>query len=178
MDDILILVDPSDTPVGTCGKMQAHQKGLLHRAFSSFIFDTRGRLLLQRRAVSKYHSAGLWSNTCCGHPRPGEATTNAARRRLDEEMGFDCELRRVGTFFYREPFSNGLIEHEFVHLHVGRFNGSIFPDPAEVGAWKWIEISELLAWIGSDPEAFTVWFRKMILDVGEAGLMTWVRGDL
>lgn len=116
----LVLVDEYDRATGTAEKMQVHRDGLLHRAFSIFIFDLKGRLLLQKRALGKYHSQGLWTNTCCGHPRPGEPTLAAARRRLLEEMGIDCPvLMEVEAFVYRTQVSNGLIENEYDHIYVG-----------------------------------------------------------
>src|SRR5918997_6672888 len=128
MSEQVILVDEADREVGTGSKLEAHREGALHRAFSVFVFDRRGRLLLQKRAAGKYHSGGLWSNTCCGHPRPGEATAEAARRRLREEMNFDCELRAAFEFLYRAQFTNKLIEHEYDHVFVGEFGGVFVPD--------------------------------------------------
>lgn len=173
MDDRLILVDAEDTPIGECGKMQAHREGLLHRAFSIFVFDGAGRLLLQRRAASKYHSGALWSNTCCGHPRPGEALPDSARRRLREEMGFACVLQKVDTLLYRASFGNGLIEHEFVHIHAGRFDGPITSDPAEAAEWCWTDMPTLFEWIAREPDAFTVWFRLMVERASTHGLQEW-----
>ncbi|KVQ50005.1 isopentenyl-diphosphate delta-isomerase [Burkholderia cepacia] len=173
MDDQLILVDPEDTPIGECGKLQAHREGLLHRAFSIFVFDAAGRLLLQRRAVGKYHSGGLWTNTCCGHPRPGEALPDATRRRLREEMGFVCVLQKVDTLRYRASVENGLIEHEFVHIHAGRFNGPVLPDPAEAADWRWTDMPTLFEWVAREPSAFTAWFRLMVERAGTHGLREW-----
>src|SRR2546423_9920022 len=127
----LILVDSSDREIGVGEKLETHREGRLHRAFSIFIFDGAGRLLLQKRAPTKYHSGGLWSNTACGHPRPGEETVAAAHRRLREEMGFDCELRAAFGFLYRAELRERLIEHEYDHVFVGEFRGAPAPDVAE-----------------------------------------------
>ncbi|WP_230943568.1 isopentenyl-diphosphate Delta-isomerase [Burkholderia territorii] len=173
IDDQLILVDVDDNPVGVCGKMRAHRDGLLHRAFSIFVFNAAGSLLLQRRAHGKYHSGGLWSNTCCGHPRPGETLADATRRRLDEEMRFVCELRKVDTLRYRASLTNGLVEHEWVHIHAGRYDGLVMPDPEEAEDWRWVEVSVLFRWIDREPHAFTVWFRHMVQRAGTDGLDAW-----
>ena len=130
--DQLILVDEQDNPIGTCEKMEAHRKGLLHRAFSVFIFDAQGRMLLQQRALSKYHSGGLWTNACCSHPFPGEDNLTAATRRLQEELGFTTSLRKAFDFYYRAAFDNGLTEHEFDHVFVGQYEGTLEVNPQEV----------------------------------------------
>lgn len=153
----VVLVDARDVPVGTAGKLRAHEEGLLHRAFSVFVFDREGSLLLQRRADGKYHSGGLWSNTCCSHPRPGEPVEEAAHRRLREEMGFDCALAGAGHFTYRAGLGNGLIEHELDHVFSGVWSGVPHPDPAEVGAWKWCPVGVLEAALRDHPETFTAW---------------------
>jgi len=132
----VVLVDERDREVGTAPKLAAHEDGALHRAFSVFVLNGHGELLLQRRADTKYHSAGLWTNTCCGHPRPGEPVAAAARRRLREEMGFDCEPAPAGTFVYRAEVG-GLVEHEYDHVFVGRHETDPLPDPAEVSEWRW-----------------------------------------
>ena len=156
MDELLILVDANDQQTGVANKLKAHQEGLLHRAFSLFVFDSRGWLLLQRRAPEKYHSGGLWTNTCCGHPRDGEPTEDAAHRRLGEEMGFDCALQEVTAFIYEAQVPGGLIEHEFDHVYIGRHDGEPVPNPAEASDWRWIEPHRLLSWMGAEPELFTV----------------------
>jgi len=155
----VILVDEADRELGAEEKLAAHRNGgRLHRAFSVFVFDDDGQLLLQRRADGKYHSAGLWSNTCCGHPRPGEEVTDAARRRLFEEMGFDCPLERRFSFEYKAELENGLTEHELDHVLVGRFAGNPNPDPSEVGAWRAVPPSEIESELAEDPEAYSAWF--------------------
>lgn len=158
--DRVILVDESDAATGVATKVAAHRgKGLLHRAFSIFVFDRRGRLLIQKRSASKYHFAGVWANTCCSHPRPGEEVADAARRRLAEEMGFSCPLRPRFAFIYKAVSPNGLVEHEYDHVLTGVFNGRPDPDPAEVGEWKWVSPSRLLAGMRRKPSDFAPWFR-------------------
>jgi len=154
----VVLVDEHDAEVGTAEKLSVHRSGALHRAFSVFVFDESGRLLLQRRATTKYHSAGLWSNTCCGHPRPGEGTSDAAHRRLREEFGFTCPLRRIGSFTYQAALTNGLVEHELDHVFTGQFDGAPTPHPDEVAEWRWIDVKDLEQEFASFPHTFTVWF--------------------
>lgn len=158
----LILVDAEDRELGTRDKLRVHVEGSLHRAFSVFVFDSRNRLLLQQRAAAKYHSAGLWSNTACGHPRPGESTTIAARRRLREEMGFDCELSRAFCFLYHTVFDNRLVEHEYDHVFIGRFNGEPLPDSGEVQSWRWMELSELRSKIVAYPNDYSYWLHAAL----------------
>ena len=153
----VVLVDESDRPVGVAPKLQAHVDGVLHRAFSVFLLDGRGKVLLQRRAAGKYHSAGLWSNTACGHPRPEEDTREAAARRLYEEMGVRCELVPAGAVVYRAEVGGGLVEHEYDHVFVGRFDGEPDPDPAEVSAWRWMPLDELRADRAANPGAYSAW---------------------
>jgi isopentenyl-diphosphate delta-isomerase len=156
--DQLVLVDESDVATGSIEKMKAHETGLLHRAFSIFLYDDDGRMLLQRRALSKYHSAGLWSNACCGHPRPGETTSAGARRRLREELGVECSLDHLGSFCYRAELTNGLIEHELDHVFVGRFNGPVFPNPVEVADWRWTKVEAIAVELAVNSSRFTPWF--------------------
>ena len=158
-DTFLIAVDTDDRETGVVGKMTAHRKGILHRAFSIFVFDEDDRLLLQKRADGKYHSGGLWSNTCCSHPGAGESLLDAAHRRLREEMGFDCPLRAVFGFVYRAALDGGLVEHEFDHVVMGRFRGAPAPDAREVGAWKWERVPVIQELLAEDHKAFTAWFR-------------------
>lgn len=161
MKEYVTLVDQNDRTIGSAEKLEAHQRGLLHRAFSVFIFDQYGRLLLQKRASEKYHSACLWTNTCCGHPRPGEALRGAAARRLFEEMGFGCELRSLFSFQYRTEFDDGLIEHELDHVLVGRHDGNPQPDPTEVEDYQWLSTTELAERICLEPERYSYWFREV-----------------
>jgi isopentenyl-diphosphate delta-isomerase type 1 len=162
MEETLILVDGNDRQIGTGLKLQVHREGLLHRAFSIFIFDHKGRLLLQRRAAGKYHSANLWTNTCCGHPRPGEETEHAAHRRLGEEMGLACPLREVMTLTYQARVPGNLIEHEFDHIYIGTFDGEPQANPTEASEWRWIEIPALQQWVDTAPEALTAWFNVIL----------------
>lgn len=159
MDERVILVDEDDAEVGAEEKMRAHRAGLLHRAFSVFVFNARGEMLLQRRASGKYHSGGLWTNTCCSHPRPGEPTAGAARRRLREEMGLDCALEEAFAFVYRAELGPDLWEHEYDHVFVGRCEAEPRPDPEEVEGWRWATVEEVRREMAEEPEAFTVWFR-------------------
>jgi isopentenyl-diphosphate delta-isomerase len=162
----VILVDENDTPIGTEEKLAAHQKGLLHRAFSVFVFNSKGELLIQKRTKTKYHSGGLWTNTCCSHPAPGEETEAGAHRRLKEEMGFDCAMHEVGYLLYKTHFMNGLTEHEFDHILIGHYDGPVDQvNPDEAEDWKWVTSDELLTDMGENPEAYTYWFKLSIKDV-------------
>jgi isopentenyl-diphosphate delta-isomerase len=162
--DEVILVDADDNAVGTMPKLEAHRRGLRHRAISIILRDQDGRLLLQRRAAGKYHSAGLWTNTCCSHPRPGERTADAAARRLTEEMGIACPLGFLFSMHYRADFANGLTEDEIVHVFGGRFDGTPDPDPSEVADWRWQSPAEVARAIDAQPQSYTVWFRKFRRD--------------
>lgn len=162
----VILVDEKDNPVGVEEKMSAHQKGLLHRAFSIFVFNSNGELLIQKRAQAKYHSGGLWSNTCCGHPTPGEETNVAAHRRLQEEMGFDCDLQESGALLYDTRFDNGLTENEYDHVFVGTYDGAVtLVDSSEIEDWKWMSPRRLLLDMGANPPEYTHWFKLSLTGV-------------
>lgn len=158
-EDLVILVDENDTQIGTMGKQEAHVKGVLHRAISVFIFDQEGRLLLQQRALSKYHTPGLWANTCCSHPAPGEETHHAAHRRLAEEMGMEADLQFAFSFKYRAPFENGLTEHEWDHVFIGWSEDKPRPVETEVHDFKWSTRQEIEQGIEETPEMFTAWFK-------------------
>lgn len=158
----VILVDAWDRQIGVAPKLAVHRSGLLHRAFSVFVTDNDGRLLLQRRASSKYHSAGLWSNSCCGHPRPGERTIDAAKRRLNEEMGIQCELALVSSFSYRARLDRDLIEHELDHVFVGSTRLDPQCDPDEVSEFRWANIETVRAMLRDEPASFTAWFAKAL----------------
>ncbi len=155
--ELVELVDEQGHVLGHMEKLAAHREGLLHRAFSVFVFDGRGELLLQQRAAGKYHSPGLWSNSCCGHPRPGEAVGVAARRRLSEELGFSCELTEVFRFIYRVELADGLIEHELDHVFVGVSDVAPRPDPTEVSAVRSISRSALTTELERAPTSFSSW---------------------
>lgn len=155
----VVLVDAHDRPFGDGDKLDVHRTGQLHRGFSIFIFNANEDLLLQRRADEKYHFAGRWSNSCCGHPRPGEATARAALRRLGEELGFQAPLSEQMQLVYRaqDPLS-GLIEHEYLHVFRGHYVADPRPDPAEVGAWRWISVAAVRRGLRVSPGLFTPWF--------------------
>jgi|ERR1041384_1817785 isopentenyl-diphosphate Delta-isomerase len=155
----VVLVNEQDDVIGTEDKTKAHIRGVLHRAFSVFVLNTTGQLLLQQRAITKYHSRGLWSNTCCGHPRPGETIEGASRRRLREEMGFDSDLNELFHFVYRTELEDGLIEHEYDHVLLGSFEGTPKPNPNEVAEWKWADLTTLRTDLKAHPEEYTYWFR-------------------
>lgn len=163
MDEHVILVDEEDNPIGTMEKIEAHEKGALHRAFSVFIFNKQGELLLQQRALDKYHSAGKWSNTCCSHPRSNEKTKDAANRRLMEEMGLSCDLTHRFRFQYKASFENGLIEHEIDHVFFGVSDSIPTINHQEVADFKYINLVDLELAIQEKPEDFTPWF-KICLD--------------
>lgn len=155
----VILVNENDQELGSMEKMEAHEKGILHRAFSIFLFDEKGEMLLQRRAKSKYHSGGLWTNTCCSHPRPNESTLDAAKRRLKEEMGIDADVKKIFDFKYRAELDMDLIEHEFDHVFFGKYSGAIFLNKEEVEDYKYLSINELKADLEKNPESYTEWFK-------------------
>jgi isopentenyl-diphosphate delta-isomerase len=158
-EEEVVLVNEQDEAIGVEDKTRAHLLGVLHRAFSVFVINATGQLLLQKRALTKYHSRGLWSNTCCSHPRPDESVEDASRRRLREEMGFDSELREVFHFIYRADLEDGFIENEYDHVLVGSFDGIPKPDPAEVAEWRWVNMAMLSADLKNHPESYTYWFR-------------------
>lgn len=161
--ELVILVDEYDNELGVMEKQEAHVKALLHRAFSILIFNSKGELLLQQRAVNKYHSAGLWTNTCCSHPRPGETTEQSAHRRLQEEMGFDCELILQKKFIYKTTFSNGLSEHELDYVFTGIYDETPAFNPEEVKNIKWMSPTHLSEDLLVQPDTYTEWF-KIIMD--------------
>ena len=158
---MVILVNEQDEAIGLMEKMEAHEKGLLHRAFSILIFNSEGEMLLQQRALSKYHSPGLWTNACCSHPRNGETILEAANRRLSEEMGMQTELSVLTHFIYKADFDNGLTEHELDYVVKGITNENPTINPDEVNAFRWISISDLNKWVTTSPTDFTVWFLEL-----------------
>ena len=163
--DEVILVDENDNPIGISEKIEAHQAGKLHRAFSIFIFNASGQMLLQKRASGKYHSGGLWSNACCSHPNPGESTEAAAHRRLKEELGFDCPLAEVHQFVYRADLDSGLCEHEYDHVLIGSSDAEPVVNPAEVDDWKWIDLAALREDLQRNPADYTYWLRVSLDDL-------------
>ncbi len=158
-EEYVVLVDEQDNEIGLMEKMEAHEKGLLHRAFSVFLFNSKKEFLLQRRALSKYHSGGLWTNTCCSHPRNGETTLNAAKRRLQEEMGFVCEIEEQFSFIYKKELDNNLTEHELDHVFFGQYEGKIDFNQDEVMDYKYVKLDDLLLDMQNNPDDYTVWFK-------------------
>lgn len=158
MEEQVILVDRDDQEIGTIEKMEAHRTALLHRAFSVFIFNRKGDMLLQQRAVQKYHSGGLWTNACCSHPRPGESTEAAAQRRLLEEMGFSTNLKKGFDFIYRADLDNNLSEHELDHVFIGVYDGDITPNPVEVKDYCFKSVESIMESIELQPHKYTAWF--------------------
>ena len=159
MEENVILVDVLDNQLGLMPKMEAHEKAVLHRAFSVFIFNDKGELMLQQRAAHKYHSPLLWTNTCCSHQRDGESNIEAGKRRLIEEMGFKTNLKEIFSFVYKAPFDNGLTEHELDHVMIGTFNGSPKINPDEVASYKWMTLEAVKKDIELQPNIYTAWFK-------------------
>ncbi len=158
----VVLVDTNDSPIGTMEKLEAHQKALLHRAFSILLFNTKGELLLQKRASSKYHSGGLWTNTCCSHPLPNESMEEATKRKLFQEMGIEVELEFAYKFIYKAELDKNLIEHECDHVFIGQFDGTPKANPDEVEDWKYINLSQLREDISKHPDQYTAWFKLIM----------------
>ena len=159
MEENVILVDVLDNQLGLMPKMQAHEKAVLHRAFSVFIFNDEGELMLQQRAAHKYHSPLLWTNTCCSHQRDGESNIEAGKRRLIEEMGFKTNLKEIFSFVYKAQFDNGLTEHELDHVMIGNFNGVPKINPDEVASYKWMTLEAVKKDIELQPNIYTAWFK-------------------
>ncbi len=162
-EEQVILVNEKDEPIGSMNKLEAHEKALLHRAFSVFILNDRNEVMLQQRAHHKYHSPLLWTNTCCSHQRTGETNIEAGKRRLFEEMGFETELKELFNFIYKAPFDNGLTEHELDHVMIGYYNDEPVINRDEVESWKWMKIEDIKNDMIVNPEIYTVWF-KIIFD--------------
>jgi isopentenyl-diphosphate Delta-isomerase len=158
-EEEVILVSPEDEVLGTMPKMEAHEKAVLHRAFSVFVMNENGETLLQQRAAHKYHSPLLWTNTCCSHQRLGETNIEAGKRRLREEMGFETELSELFSFIYKAPFDNGLTEHELDHVLLGHYSGEPEVNPEEVAAWKWMDLEAVKRDLEAHPDRYTAWFR-------------------
>ncbi len=159
VEEQVILVNENDEQIGLMGKMEAHEKALLHRAFSVFIFNDKNELMIQQRAMHKYHSPGLWTNTCCSHQRAGESNIEAGKRRLQEEMGFVADLKESISFIYQAPFDNGLTEHEFDHIMIGYFNDEPNINPEEVADWKWMSLDSIKVDMRMQPDLYTAWFK-------------------
>jgi isopentenyl-diphosphate delta-isomerase len=163
--EYVVLVNDNDMPLGTMEKMEAHERGKLHRAFSVFIFNKKGEMMLQRRALEKYHSPGLWTNTVCSHPHPGENILDAAHRRMMEEMGFDCELKEIFSFKYKANVGGGLTEHEFDHVFIGTTDEKPNPNPEEVSEWKYMSMNDVMEDIRNNPQNYTEWFKIAIKEL-------------
>lgn len=159
MKEYVVLVDENDNEIGIEEKIKAHEDAKLHRAFSIFIFNSKGDMLLQQRACDKYHSGCLWTNATCSHPRPGEDVEQAAHRRLQEEMGFDCDLTKEFSFVYKAEFDHGLTEHEFDHVFIGKYDGLVHPNSDEAEDYRWIDLEMLKKDMQQQPEKYTVWFK-------------------
>jgi isopentenyl-diphosphate delta-isomerase len=170
----VILVDEHDRPTGTMEKMEAHRKGVLHRAFSVLLFNAKGELLIQKRSRTKYHSAGLWTNTCCSHPRPDETLSEAATRRLREEMGIQVEVEPLYSFIYKVNLDGGLVEHELDHVLIGHFDGEPELNANEASAWRYATLAQLKLEALENPEEFTHWF-KLILQHPEINALSAVQ---
>ena len=166
-EEQIILVNKDDVQVGTMGKLETHEKGLLHRAFSIIVKNDNGETMLQKRALGKYHSGGLWTNTCCGHPRDGEELMSAVHRRLKEEMGFDCNLKEVVAFTYQADLDRGLKENEFLHVLVGEYGGAPILNPQEADGWKWVTRDELIRDVADNPDNYTYWFKVVLEKIKE-----------
>lgn len=163
LEEQVILVNEKDEQIGLMPKLEAHEKGVLHRAFSVFVFNSKKEVMLQQRAFEKYHSPGLWTNTCCSHQRDGETSIAAGERRLLEEMGFSVPLTETTSFIYKAPFDNGLTEHELDHILIGSYEGPPNLNPDEVVAWKWMSLEAIKTDIANHPKHYTEWF-KIIFD--------------
>ena len=159
IEEQVILVNENNEQIGLMPKMEAHEKAVLHRAFSVFIFNNENELMLQQRAFGKYHSPGLWTNTCCSHQRDGESNIDAGKRRLQEEMGFTADLQESISFIYKAPFDNGLTEHEYDHVLLGSYNGEPTINTEEVASWKWMKMDDIKVDMALHPENYTAWFK-------------------
>lgn len=169
--EYILLVNENDEEIGVGEKMEVHKTGKLHRAFSIFVFNSENKLLIQKRAITKYHSGGLLTNTCCSHQRKGEDLYKTIHTRLMMEMGFDCELEEIFTLKYRAELDNDLIEHEIDHVFIGRFDGEPTPNPDEVDDYAWVNLEDVLREVSESPEKFTYWFR-LLIDIVAKYVMT------
>ena len=162
MKEYIIIVDKFDKEIGKIEKMEAHHKGILHRAFSILVFNSKNQLLLQKRSIKKYHSPGLWTNTCCSHPKYGEELEEAIHRRLREEMGFTCELKEIFSFIYKVELEKDLFENEYDHVFIGRYDGEVIANEDEVDEFKWVDINEIKNDIVENQKLYTYWFKSLM----------------
>jgi len=167
MEERIVLVDEEGNEIGHDEKLKVHLEGKLHKAFSIFIFNSKGELLLQKRAKDKYHSGGMWTNTCCSHQRENESFNEALHRRLREEVGFDSELEGIGNFIYKAEFDNGLIEYELDHVFIGNYDGEPKVNPSEIEEWKWIDLKGLKEDMALYPSKYTYWLKPALQKVLE-----------
>lgn len=169
MESRVILVDENDKEIGSMEKLRAHEEGVLHRAFSVFLFNAKKELLIQQRAFTKYHSGGLWSNTCCSHPEPGQSLESAVGKALQRELGISCDVKPISSFIYKKDLGNGLIEHEYDHVFIGEYNGEIKMNPNEVAAIKYVSVQEILNDLTENSKNYTAWFPEAFMNVISKG---------
>jgi isopentenyl-diphosphate delta-isomerase, type 1 len=174
MSEYIIAVDEFDKEIGSIEKMEAHYKGILHRAFSILVFNSDNQLLLQKRSVQKYHSPGLWTNTCCSHPQFGEDLHTAVYRRIKEEMGFTCNLKEIFSFIYKVEFEDNLFENEFDHVFIGKYDGEVIPNKEEVDDFKWVDINHIKEDIRVNPEKYTYWFKTLINKIETKDILNFI----
>jgi isopentenyl-diphosphate delta-isomerase, type 1 len=174
MKEYIIAVDEFDKEIGSIEKMEAHYKGILHRAFSILVFNSNHQLLLQKRSVKKYHSPGLWTNTCCSHPQFGEDLYTAVYRRIKEEMGFTCNLKEMFSFIYKVEFEDNLFENEYDHVFIGKYDGEVIPNKEEVDDFKWVGIKYIKEDIKVNPEKYTYWFKSLINKIETKDILNFI----
>ena len=175
MAEYIIAVDEFDKEIGSIEKMEAHHKGILHRAFSILVFNSNNQLLLQKRNVKKYHSPGLWTNTCCSHPKYGEDLDDAIYRRIKEEMGFTCKLKEIFSFVYKVEFEDNLFENEYDHVFIGKYDGEVIPNKEEADDFKWADINYIKNDIKINPELYTYWFKTLINKIEDKDILRFIQ---
>ena len=175
MVEYIIAVDEFDKEIGSIEKMEAHHKGILHRAFSILVFNSNNQLLLQKRNVKKYHSPGLWTNTCCSHPKYGEDLDDAIYRRIKEEMGFTCKLKEIFSFVYKVEFEDNLFENEYDHVFIGKYDGEVIPNKEEADDFKWADINYIKNDIKINPELYTYWFKTLINKIEDKDILRFIQ---
>lgn len=174
MAEYIIAVDEFDKEMGSIEKMEAHHKGILHRAFSILVFNSKNQLLLQKRSIKKYHSPGLWTNTCCSHPKFGEDLQEAIYRRIKEEMGFTCELKEIFSFVYKVEFEDNLFENEYDHVFIGKYDGEVILNKEEADDFKWVDINYIVNDIKINPEEYTFWFKILISRIEDKDILRFI----